>query len=141
MMDLDEMIAQGMILKTGPAKDLAEKEFGEADYDIDHARSAFEDKDYKWAIVKAYYSVFHSAKGIMFLMGYREKSHFAVGQFLDVLCKDGKLEGRFASDFKAAMSARQGADYHYDYSKEKAEQVISLAEEFIDRMQDLQQKL
>ena len=46
-MDLEEMIAQGMIQKIAPAKDLAEKEFGEADYDIDHARSALEDKDYK----------------------------------------------------------------------------------------------
>ena len=71
----------------------------------------------------------------MFLMGYREKSHFAVGQFLGCLSKDGKLEERFATDFKAAMSARQGADY--DYSREKAEQVISLAEEFIDRMGEL----
>jgi len=140
-MDLEEMVSVGLIQKTGPAKDLAEKEFGEADYDIDHARSALEEKDYKWAIVKAYYSVFHSAKGVMFLMGYREKSHFAVGEFLDILSKDGKLENKYPTDFRAAMSARQGADYHYDYSKEKAEQVISLAEEFIDRMQELREKL
>ena len=140
-MDLEEMVAQGLIQKIGPAKDLAEKEFGEVDYDIESARKALEERDYKWTIVKAYYAVFHSAKGIMFLMGFREKSHFAVGQFLDTLSKDGKLENRYANDFKAAMSARQGADYHYDYSKEKAEQVILLAEEFIERMEELRNKL
>ena len=140
-MNLEEMTAQGIIQKTGPARDLAEKEFKEADYDIESARNAFEEKDYKWTIVKAYYSVFHSAKAIMFLLGYREKSHFAVGQFLDMLSKDGKLENRYANDFKAAMSARQGADYHYDYSKEKAGQIISLAEEFVDRMEELRHKL
>jgi uncharacterized protein (UPF0332 family) len=141
MMDIDQLVAGGLIQKTGPAGDMAEKEFREADYDIGRAKEALEGKDYKWSIVKAYYAVFHSAKGIMFLTGYREKSHFAVGEYLGVLSREGKLESRYAQDFKAAMSARQGADYNYDYSKEKAETVVSLAEEFIDRMEELRSKL
>jgi len=140
-MDLDRLLEQGSIQKIEPAKDLAEKEFAEADYDIEHARESFEEKDYKWSIVKAYYAIFHSAKGIMFLMGYREKSHFAVGEFLRELSKEGKLEGKYANDFKAAMSARQGADYNYEYSKDKAELIISIAEEFIDRMEQLRAKI
>ncbi len=140
-MDLAQLIAAGLIQKVGPTKDLAEKEFKEADYDIERAREALEAKDYKWATVKAYYAVFHSARGIMFIMGYREKSHFAVGEYLAILSRDGKLESRYVHDFKAAMSARQGADYNYDYSKEKAETVVSLAEEFLDRMEGLKSKL
>jgi len=140
-MDLGQLVAAGLIQKVGPAKDLAEKEFKEADYDIGHAREALEAKNHKWAIVEAYYAVFHSAKGIMFLMGYREKSHFAVGEYLSTLSRDGKLESRYVNDFKAAMSARQAADYDYDYSREKAEAVVSLAEEFLDRMEALRTKM
>lgn len=141
MMDLEQLVAAGLIHKVVPAKDLAEKEFHEADYDIERAKEALESKDYKWSIVKAYYAVFHSARGIMFLMGYREKSHFGVGEYLGILSKEGKLESRYAQDFKAAMSARQAADYNYDYSKEKAEMVVSMAEEFLERMEKLKTAL
>jgi len=140
-MDIPGLAAAGLIQKIGPAKDLAEKEFDESAYDMERAREALGAKDYKWAIIKSYYSVFHSAKGIMFLMGYREKSHFAVSEFLYILSKDGKLEDSYVSDFKAAMSARQGADYHYDYSKDRAETIISLTEEFNDRMGKLKGRL
>ena len=140
-MDIGQMVAAGLIQKVVPAKDLAEKEFKEADYDIERAKEALESNDYKWSIVKAYYAVFHSTRGIMFLMGYREKSHFGVGEYLGILSKDGKLESRYVHDFKAAMSARQAADYNYDYSKEKAGMVVSIAEEFLKRMEKLKTRL
>lgn len=140
-MDLEELIREGHIKKIKPDKELSDKEFQEADYDMGRAREALEEKDYKWAIVKAYFAVFHSARGILFLMGYREKSHFAVGEILDKLCDEGKLENRYIADFKAALSARQGADYHYKYSDNIAKDIISLAEEFIDRMEELREKI
>lgn len=136
-MDLDELIKANYIQKIQPAADLAEKEFHEADYDLERAETAFHEKDYKWAIVQAYYAVFHSAKGIMFLMGFREKTHFAVGEFLEILSKKGKLESRYVSDFKACMSARQAADYHYDYSEKTAKEIFEIAEEFVERMKKL----
>lgn len=137
MMGLDELIKANCIPKIQPAQDLAEKEFHEADYDLEKAETALHEKDYKWAIVKAYYAVFHSAKGIMFLMGFREKAHFAAGEFLDFLSKKGKLESRYVSDFKACMSARQAADYNYDYSGRTAEEILEIAEEFVERMKKL----
>ena len=139
-MDITELIKGGHIQKIGPSSDLAEKEFAEAKYDLEHSHSALDGKDHKWAIVKAYYAVFHSAKGILFLMGYREKSHFAVGEMLDLISKEGKLEGRYIADFKAAMSARQGADYHYDHSPTLACEIVGLADEFVDRMMKLRKE-
>jgi len=136
-MDLDELVKANYIQKIQPAQDLAEKEFHEADYDLESAETALHEKDYKWAIVKSYYSVFHSAKGIMFLMGFREKTHFAVGEFLDILSKKGKLENRYVSDFKTCMGARQAADYNYDYSERTAKEIFEIADEFIERMKKL----
>jgi uncharacterized protein (UPF0332 family) len=136
-MEIKDLVEIGMIKEIKPDKELVDKEFKEADYDIDKARTAYDEKDYKWAIVKAYYSVFHSAKGIMISMGYTEKAHIGIAEFLNILSKNGKLEGRYVVDFKAAMSARQGADYQYDYSEDKAQAIISLAEEFIDQMEQL----
>jgi len=136
-MDLEELVKANYVQKIQPAQDLAEKEFHEADYDLGRAETAFQEKDYKWTIVKAYYAVFHSAKGIMFLMGFREKTHFAVGEFLDFLSKKGKLESRYVSDFKTCMGARQAADYDYEYSEIIANDIFEIAEEFVERMKKL----
>lgn len=134
-MDIEELIEEGHIKKVRPSKELSEKEFKEAEYDLERARAALEDGDYKWSIVKSYFAVFHSARGVLFLMGFREKSHFAVGEVLDKLCGEGKLESRYVADFKASLSARQGADYHYNYSQKTAEEMVALAEEFVERME------
>jgi uncharacterized protein (UPF0332 family) len=139
-MEIKDLVEIGMIKKIEPDKELVDKEFKEADYDIEKARIALEEKDYKWTIVKAYYSVFHAAKAILISRGYNEKAHIGIAEFLNILSKEGKLESRYVVDFKAAMSARQGADYQYDYSEEKAKAIISLAEEFIDRMEELKDK-
>lgn len=140
-MNADELVEEGQIRKIKPSTELAEKEFKESEYDMEHAEKSFEEKDYKWAIIKAYFAVFHSARAILFLIGLREKTHFVVGRVLDKICDDGKLESRYVADFKAALSARQGADYHYDYSKERAIEIIELAKEFIDEMEKLKEKL
>lgn len=140
-MDAEELIRAGYIQRISPAKDLADKEFTEADYDLERAHAELEGEDFKWAIIKAYYAVFHSAKGILFLLGYREKAHFAVAQMLELLSKDGKLESSFVADFKAALSARQSADYHYDYSKTLAREMVELADGFVARMEKLRKEL
>ena len=140
-MDLEQLAKDGLLQKCGPARDLADKEFTEAGYDLEGARDALQAKDNKWAIVKGYYSVFHSAKGALFLAGYRETSHFALGEALRCMADSGKLESRYVSDFKAAMSARQAADYHYDYPSDKAEYVVGLAGEFVARMRKLKKVL
>ncbi len=140
-MDLDELSRQGHIQKISPSRELAEKEFHEADYDLESAEKALGEKDYKWAIVKAYYAAFHSAKGVLFLAGIREKAHFAVAEVLEILSRQGKLESRFVTDFKAALSARQAADYHYDYSESTAEDMVSLAREFVERMKKLRKSI
>ena len=140
-MKIKDLVEIGMIKEIKPDKDLVDKEFSEADYDIEKARIAYEEKDYKWSIVKAYYSVFHSAKGILISMGFNEKAHIGIAEFLNILSKEGKLESRYVTDFKAAMSARQGADYQYDYSQDKAKDILSLAEEFIDKMKELRKKI
>lgn len=140
-MDMDGLVKAGHMQKIAPSRELADKEFHEAEYDLQHAQSALDGKDYKWAIVKAYYAVFHSAKGILFTMGLREKSHFAVGEALDALSKEGKLESRYVSDFKACMSARQAADYHYDYSEKTAKEIFNIADEFVEWMKKLRKEM
>ncbi len=140
-MEIDTLVDIGLVSKITPAKDLAEKEFEESDYDLKSAKSELSQGNWKWSIVKSYYSMFHSAKGILFLMGLKEKSHFAVAEVLEALVKEGKLESEFANNFRAAMSAREGADYHYKHPQHIAEEMVSYSEKFCERMQELSKKI
>ncbi len=94
------------------------------------ANESLKHGDFKWSIVKSYYSMFHYAKAVLFQMGLKERSHTVIGEVLEILHIEGKLESRFVNDFYAAMDAREGADYHYKHPEMTAEVLIELAEEF-----------
>jgi len=136
-MDIEECLEKGFLKKIETDENLIKKELSEADYDLERAEKAFEEEDSKWCIIKSYYSMFHSARAILFKIGYREKRHFAVGMVLEDLNKKGKLESEFINDFNAALSSREEADYHYTYSEETAKHILYIAKEFFERAKRL----
>lgn len=136
-MDVQDCLRERFLTRVKPASDLVQKELREAAYDFEKAEKAFSNEDWKWAIVKAYYYMFHAARAVLFRLGLKEKKHFAIGVVLDDLNKKGKLEIRYVNDFNAALSSREDADYHYVYSKEAAEHSLEIAEDFLNRMKQL----
>src|SRR3989344_1693786 len=140
-MNLQGCLDKKYLVKSEPDKELSEKELNEARYDLDKTIKAFEDKDYKWCIVKSYYVMFHAAKSILFKLGYTEKKHIAILIVLEDLNRKGKMENRFIIDYKAAMSAREDADYHYSYSMETAEHDLKICKEFLDMTEKLLKKI
>ena len=140
-MDIEKYIDKGYLRRIKPAEDLVAKEFKEAEYDLSKAKKAIDDEDPKWATIKAYYTMFHSAKAVLFRIGLQEKAHFVIGEVLEELSKDGKLESSFVDDFRVAISARTEADYHYEYSEKSAKELVEMAEEFIKRMKVLSKTL
>lgn len=140
-MDIRECIEKRFLAKIKPAPDLVKKELDEADYDYEKAEKAFSDKDWKWAIVKSYYCMFHAARAVLFSLGLKETRHFAIGIVLEDLSKKGKLESKYVNYFDAAVSSREDADYHYSYSHDTAGHTLELAEEFLERMKELLEKL
>ncbi len=140
-MDLKECVEKGYLIRVTNSQDLVEKEKKESDYDFSRAQKAFEEKDYKWAIIKGYYSMFHAVKSICFKLGYQEKKHFALLVLLEELSKEGKLESQYVSYFNVAIDSREGADYHYRHTEEIALHNLKLAESFNAKMKELLNKL
>jgi uncharacterized protein (UPF0332 family) len=133
-MKIEDLIEKGYIAKVKIDKKLVDKELEEAKYDLDKARIALEQNDTKWCIIKAYYSMFHAARSVLFSMGLKERRHFVIGIALERLSRDGKLEAKYINDFRAAMSSREDADYRYVYSVDTATYLTNIAEEFLERM-------
>lgn len=136
-MDIAGALAAGFLEKVKAERDIIQKEVKEAGYDLKRANQAIEEDDFKWAIVKAYYCMFHAGRALLFSLGYKERRHFVIGVVLEELNKAGKIEGRYVVDFAAAMSAREDADYRYTYSEETALYIVDIAEEFLNRIKDM----
>lgn len=136
-MKIDELIEKEYITRILVDKKLILKELEEARYDLDKASIALEQKDFKWAIVKAYYSMFHAARALLFSLGLKERRHFAVGMVLEQLSEDGKLESKYVNDFRAAMASREDADYRYVHSPDTAIYIVDIAGEFLDKMKKM----
>lgn len=136
-MDVKECIEQGFLRKIGRDPNLVRKELNEADYDLKRAVHALGEEDVKWCIIQSYYSMFHSARAVLFSLGFRERRHFAVQVVLEDLVKKGKLESIYLDYLSSAMEWRENADYRYDYSDEIASELLDTAKKFLSRMKGL----
>lgn len=133
-MNIKECINQGYLQEVEKDIKLVDKEIKESVYDLERAQKTFKEEDYKWSIVKAYYSMFHAARALLFNQGLREKRHFAIVIVLEELNKKGKIEMKYVNEFKVMIESREDADYHYTYSKAIAEESLEIAKQFIERI-------
>lgn len=140
-MDIERCLEEGFLKKIVPNNEVQNKEIVSSGYDLKRAKSSFESNDYKWSTIQSYYAIFHSARALLNKLGYREKRHFAIGIVLEDLAKNGKINIKFVSDFHAAMSAREDADYRDIYSKETSDYILEISEEFVKEVKNILKKL
>jgi uncharacterized protein (UPF0332 family) len=108
------------------------KELEGAGYDLDKARRSLDQGDYKWSTVQAYYSMFHSARALLYSKGYREKSHSALLEALTSLfVRTGLLERDYVDDLRDAKDMRESADYGMVFSEEGAKTLSINADKFL----------
>ncbi len=69
-------LKQGKIKHFTPGPKLAYKELRLAKEDLDTSFKSLSERNYKWSIIQSYYSMFHSARALLYSEGYREKSTF-----------------------------------------------------------------
>lgn len=136
-MNIEECLRKGFLRKIKVEKELMGKELEESKRDFEDAKTSFNMGKFKWAIIQSYYSMFHAARAVLFSLGLKERGHFAIPVVLEHLVKNKKLEPRFVNDFKAGVFTREEADYEAEYSQDRAESMLEIAEEFNKRMRNL----
>jgi len=71
------LLEERKLQRIQPRNDIVLKEVESAEYDLRKWKNSLEEEDYKWAIIQAYYSMFHAARALIYSKGYRERSHRA----------------------------------------------------------------
>ncbi len=112
---------------------MVKKELAEAKRDLDPAKNSLLESDFKWAVVKAYYSLFHACKSLLFCAGYVEKSHECLIAAIEELFVDRDvLPSTVVSDLWRAKTAWEAADYGLTYGKASANGSVRDAEQIFD---------
>lgn len=131
MNEFEKCVKEKKLVEIEASKEMIEKEIKDAEFDLLRARNSFEENDYKWTMVQAYYSMFHASKALILMKGYREKSHYCLVIALkELYVKSGVLDTDLVDDFEINMELRHQADYGLDYDEESAKLSLEKAEHF-----------
>jgi uncharacterized protein (UPF0332 family) len=134
-------IERGKIVAFGKGTSLVGKELNSAGDDLLAAKDSFERGNYKWATIQAYYSMFHTARGLIYAKKYREKSHYCLVIALEHLYVErGLLDKVFIESLMMGKEMRESADYRSSFSREGADNLIKAAEDFLSIAKKLSKK-
>jgi len=130
--EFDKCLRLGKLKEFAPGPKLVSKELRSAKDDLEVSLKSFTEKNYKWSIIQAYYSIFHSARALIYSEGYREKSHFCLIEGVRTLfVEKGKLSVLLVEALLEAKNLREAADYYGDFSEINCNKLTKKAGEFL----------
>lgn len=103
---LRQLIRERKLLKIAPKREMVLKEIEGAQSDLKDAQDSLEHKKFKWATIQGYYSMFHSARALLYNRGFREKSHYALSIAIRELFMN-QLGRELLNQFEDGMELRQ----------------------------------
>jgi uncharacterized protein (UPF0332 family) len=136
MSQFRRFVEEGRLKKIGIDRKLVLKEIEGAVSDLEEAKDSLLRKKFKWATVQGYYSMFHSARALVYSKGFREKSHYALFVALRELFRN-QLEFEIIQNFEEAMSLREEADYGLVFSEEGTISIVNNAEKFLNKVKEI----
>lgn|SRR3989338_3295936 len=131
--EYDDCLKRGKIKPFSRGHALAAKEIEATEFDLLRANKTFAENDYKWATIQIYYSMFHSARALLYTKGFREHSHYCLVAAIKTLYLEAKIIPVYIIEgFQQAKDLREEADYYNRWSQAGCEKLIKLAEEFLE---------
>jgi len=132
----EDCLKRGKIRNFSRGKALVSKELKLALSDYNTAKESFERGNYKWSTIQTYYSMFHSARALLYSNNLRERSHFCLIEAIRVLyVSKGLLRYWLIEALQKAKRLREEADYYGEFSKENAQDLLNRAKEFLEKAQ------
>ena len=132
--DFEDCLKRDKITKFAAAKKLAGRELSTAQGDLKAAQESLKQGNDKWATIQAYYTMFHTARALLYSRGYREKSHYCLIAAMKALfVQEGLLEIALVEAFQTAKTLRENADYENEFSSDSARALVMRAEQFMTK--------
>jgi uncharacterized protein (UPF0332 family) len=127
--EIARLLSERKLMRAQISREMILKEIEAAQADLRDAQDSLQSNKFKWATIQGYYSMFHSARALLFSKGLREKSHYALFLALRAIFS-GEVEASLIRQFEDCMGLRQEADYGLKFSETGALDAIDGAEKF-----------
>ena len=136
--EFESCLKSGKIRRFSPGPTFVAGEIAAAVQDLDEARRTLAAGGLKWATIQAYYSMFHTARALLYARGYRKRSHrcLVIG-LRELYVAPRLLELEFVEGLEAGKTLRENADYYSRFSEAGAQQAVELADAFLSRARSL----
>ena len=139
--EFKKCLERNKIKSFSPGPKLAGKELDLAGEDLVKALESQKEGSFRWSIIQSYYSMFHSARALLYSQGYREKSHFCLIEAIRTLfVEQDKLNFSFLEALQEAKKLREAADYYGDFSKINCRKLIDKAGDFLKEAKKILKK-
>ena len=140
-LEFEECMKRNKIREFPRGKALVVKALKTAEEDLLAAEKSFNEKNYKWATIQSYYSMFHSARALLYAKNYREHSHYCLVVAIRALYVETKLFSlTLLEALVKAKRLREDADYYDRWSQEGAEFILKAARDFLKSARELTKK-
>lgn len=136
--EFKECLKRNKIKEFPRGKALVKGALKTAQEDLASAEKSFNEKGYKWATIQSYYSMFHSARALLYAKNYREHSHHCLIIALRALYVETRLlPFTLIESLAKGKRLREDADYYNRWSEEGAEFVLKSAKDFFKTAREL----
>jgi len=122
------------------SKNFVEASLERAEKALKSAKLLEENGELEDAVSRAYYTIFHAARALLFSKGVTAKTHRGtISLFSEKIVRQGILPEKYADMFRKAFDLRQKSDYEI-YAKlnmELVREVIENAKDFTEKVKEL----
>ncbi len=135
-----DCVKKGLLRKIPASKGKAERSINKAKKWLDEAENTFESSAFNSSVIDSYLAMFHSARAILFIDGWREKSHACVARYLEEkYVKPGRLEKKWVELLDLQRDIRHDDQYDLSFfsTREDAEKALESAKQFLERIKKL----
>jgi len=140
----EDCIKKGLLRKIPPSKNNAMRSLRKAEKWLEEAMKTFKSGVFNSSVLASYMAMFHAARAILFLDGFREKSHACVARYLEEkYVKTGKLEMNWIELLDHYREIRHDDQYSLNFfsTKEEAGKSFESASHFLARIKVLHDSL
>jgi uncharacterized protein (UPF0332 family) len=140
LFNFHECLKKGFLRKTQPSKTKAKKSLEASRKWLEEAEKNFKSDALKSCLLSAYLAIFHAARSVLFLDGYREKSHACIARYLEEkYVRKGLLESEWVEMLDHFRELRHTDQYSFNFfaSADESKDTIAQSKEFVSRMEKL----
>ena len=142
--NLKDCLREGLLRKTARSREKAWRSIEIAKKWLEEAEKNINNGAFNSSLISSYLAMFHSARAILFLDGFREKSHYCIARYLEEhYVKKGILESKWVGLLDHYRELRHSGQYSLGFlgTKEEAAHAIKAAKEFTEKMKNLLENL